>query len=52
MLDERVFEIRCNGKELKVEIQGHVTDLLDKDGNIVSFESPEQQEIIMRKLLW
>ena len=51
MLDERVFEIRCNGKELKVEIQGHVTDLLDKDGNIVSFESPEQQEIIMRKLL-
>ena len=51
MLDERVFEIRCNGKELKVEIQGHVTDLLDKDGNIVSFSSPEQQEVIMRKLL-
>lgn len=51
MMDERVFEIRCNGKELKVEIQGHVQDLLDKDGNIISFENPEQQEIIIRKLL-
>lgn len=51
MLDERVFEIRCNGKELKVEVEGHVTDLLDKDGNIISFESPDQQEIILRKLL-
>lgn len=51
MLDEKVFEIRCNGKEIKVEIQGHVTDLLDKDGNIVSFESPEQQEVILRKFL-
>lgn len=51
MMDEDVYEIRCNGKELKVEIKGHVQDLLDKEGNIVSFESPEQQEIIMRKLL-
>lgn len=51
MMDETVFEVRCNGKELKVEVNGHVTDLLDKDGNIISFESPEQQEIIMRKLL-
>lgn len=51
MADEDVFEIRCNGKELKVEIKGHVHDLLDKEGNIVSFESPEQQEIIIRKLL-
>ena len=51
MLDEDIYEIRCNGKELKVEIKGHVQDLVDKEGNIVSFESPEQQEIIMRKLL-
>lgn len=51
MSDEKVFEIRANGKEIKVEIQGHVQDLRDADGNIVSFESPEQQEIIMRKLL-
>lgn len=51
MLDEDIYEIRCNGKELKVEIKGHVQDLIDKDGNIVSFESPEQQEIIIRKLL-
>lgn len=51
MNDERVFEIRANGKEIKVEIQGHVEDLTDDDGNIISFESPEQQEIIMRKML-
>jgi pilus assembly protein CpaF len=51
MIDEDIYEIRCNGKELKVEIMGHVQDLLDKEGNIVSFDSPEQQEIIMRKLL-
>lgn len=51
MMDEDVFEIRANGKEIKVEIKGHVTDLTDKDGNIVSFESPEQQEIIIKKLL-
>lgn len=51
MADEEVYEIRCNGKELKVEIKGHVQDLLDKEGNIVSFTSPEQQEVIMRKLL-
>lgn len=51
MMDEDVYEIRCNGKELKAEIKGHVQDLTDRDGNIISFESPEQQEIIMRKLL-
>ncbi|MEM4385682.1 MAG: ATPase, T2SS/T4P/T4SS family [Candidatus Anstonellales archaeon] len=51
MLDERVYEIRCNGKEIKVEIEGRVVDLTDKDGNIISFETPEQQDIIMRKLL-
>lgn len=51
MMDEDVYEIRCNGKEIKAEIKGHVQDLTDRDGNIVSFESPEQQEIIMRKLL-
>ena len=51
MLDEDVYEIRCNGKELKVEIKGHVQDLIDKEGNLVSFDSPEQQEIVIRKLL-
>ena len=51
MADESVFEIRCNGKELKAEINGHVQDLTDKDGNIISFTSPEQQEVIMKKLL-
>lgn len=51
IIDDSIFEIRCNGKELKVEKNGRIQDLLDKDGNIVSFESPEQQEIVMRKLL-
>jgi len=51
MMDESVFEIRVNGKEIKVEINGRVQDLLDKDGSIVSFDSPEQQEVIIRKLL-
>ena len=51
MMNEDVFEIRCNGKEIKVEINGRVQDLHDKEGNIVSFQSPEQQEIIVRKLL-
>lgn len=51
MMDERVFEIRCNGKEIKVEIKGRVQDLLDKEGNIVSFKSVEQQEVVIKKLL-
>lgn len=51
MIDEDIFEIRCNGKEIKVEIKGRVQDLIDKEGNIVSFSSPEQQEIVIRKLL-
>lgn len=51
MLDDAVFEIRCNGKELKVERGGKVVDLTDKDGNIIQFDNPEQQEIIMRKFL-
>lgn len=51
MLDEDVYEIRGNGKEIKVEVKGRVRDLLDKDGNIVSFESVEQQQIILKKML-
>lgn len=51
MLDDNIFEIRCNGKELKVEKGGRVVDLTDKDGNIIQFDSPEQQEVIMRKFL-
>lgn len=51
MEDPDVFEIRANGKEIKVEKHGRVVDLTDAQGNIVSFESVEQQEIIMRKLL-
>lgn len=51
MMDESVYEIRANGKEIKIERAGRVEDLRDKDGNILSFESPEKQTIIMRKLL-
>lgn len=51
MVDPEVFEIRCNGKELKAEIGGRVTDLKDKEGHILSFDNPEQQDIVMRKLL-
>lgn len=51
MESEDIFEIRANGKEIKVEINGTVGDLIDKEGNIVSFDSVEQQEIIIKKLL-
>lgn len=51
MIDESIFEIRANGKEIKVEKNGRVQDLTDSNGNIISFESPEQQEIIMKKML-
>lgn len=51
IMDPDVYEIRANGKEIKVEVKGRAQDLLDKEGRIVSFESVEQQEIILRKLL-
>lgn len=51
MMDEDVFEIRSNGKEIKVEIKGRVQDLKDKDGNVVSWDNPQQQEVVIRKML-
>jgi len=51
MMDERVYEIRANGKNIKVEMEGRCHDLTDKDGNIIEFSSTEQQEIILKKLL-
>ncbi len=51
MRDPRVYEIRANGKEIKVEIAGRCQDLTDRDGRVVSFSSPEQQLTIMRKLM-
>lgn len=51
IIDDRYYELRLNGKEIKVEVEGRVRDLRDKDGNIISFDSPEQQEIVLRKLL-
>lgn len=51
MNDPDVYEIRCNGKEIKVEKKGRILDLMDKDNNIISFESVEQQDIVIRRLL-
>lgn len=51
IIDPDIYEIRCNGKEIKVEAHGRIQDLTDKRGNIISFESKEQQDIILRKLL-
>lgn len=51
MLDENVFEIRCNGREIIVEQNGRTGPLRDKDGNYVMFESPQQQMVVIRKLL-
>lgn len=49
--DDSVNEIRANGKWVKIEKDGKIIDLKDADGNVLSFNSPEQQEIIMKKLL-
>lgn len=51
MEDPDVFEIRANGKEIKVEKGGRIVDLTDNEGQILSFDTLEQQEIVMRKLL-
>lgn len=51
MMDENIFEIRSNGKEIWVENRGHIELLTDKDGVVQYWETPEQQEIVIRKLL-
>lgn len=51
MIDPDVFEIRANGKEIKIEKNGKIVDLRDTNGNILSFDSVTQQEVILRKLL-
>jgi len=49
--DPAINEIRSNGREIKIEKDGRAQDLKDKYGNIVRFESVEQQEIVIRRLL-
>lgn len=51
MRDPDVFEIRGNGKFIKIEKNGKILDYLDDRGKIIQFSTVEQQEIIMRKLL-
>lgn len=51
MKNPDVYEIRANGKEIKVEIAGRCQDLKDSEGRVISFSSPEQQLTIMRKLM-
>lgn len=51
MQDSAIYEIRGNGKEIKIEREGKIEDLKDKDGNIISFDNLAQQEIVIRKML-
>lgn len=51
MNDDSVNEIRANGKYIKIEKNGKIVDLTDSNGNILYFSDPEQQEIIMKKML-
>lgn len=51
MTSDDIFEIRSNGPEIKVEIKGRVYDYTDENGRIVSFESPEQQEVVLTRML-
>lgn len=51
MYDPEIYEIRCNGKEIKVERRGRIVDLTDLSGQVVSFSSVEQQDIVLRKML-
>lgn len=51
MSDEKVFEIQINGREIKIEKGGRIIDYTDSDGRIISFSSPEEQEVIFKKLL-
>lgn len=51
MEDPDVFEIRCNGRELLVEKDGRVQPYRDPTGKTLFFQTVEEQEVIMRKLL-
>lgn len=51
MEDPGVFEIRCNGRELLVEKDGRVRPYTDQSGKRLFFQTVEEQEVIMRKLL-
>lgn len=51
MNDDNVNEIRANGKYIKIEKNGEIVDLTDNNGNMLYFHDPEQQEIIMKKML-
>lgn len=51
MRDPNIYEIRANGKGIKIEINGRITDLTDNEGRIIEFSTVEQQETILRKLL-
>ena len=52
MADPTIYEVRGNGKEIKIEQYGKARDYTDvKTGNIITFDSVEQQDIILRKLM-
>lgn len=49
--DPSVSEIRVNGREIKVERKGKIYDLTDTNGDVVRFDSIEEQEIVIKTLL-
>jgi pilus assembly protein CpaF len=52
MEDPSIFEIRGNGKEIKVEQNGRCVDLVNPvTKQIVRFTSAEEQETILRKMM-
>lgn len=49
--DPEISEIRVNGREIKVESHGKIRDLLDTNGEVVRFDSPEEQEVVIKTLI-
>lgn len=49
--DNEVNEIRSNGRYIKVEKNGKCLDLIDNKGRVLKFSTPEEQEVVMRKML-
>lgn len=51
MRDPDVYEIRANGRELIAEVKGRCGPLKDRNGEYVRFNSVEEQDTILRKLM-
>jgi pilus assembly protein CpaF len=51
MEDPEVFEIRSNGRMLKVEKNGQLVDYTDSQGHLLYFKSVEEQDVVIRTLM-